>query len=38
VGDAKRRIFVRRTPPAATKAQMRVRKALGRVKESKHAA
>jgi Ca-activated chloride channel family protein len=38
VGDAKRRVFVRRTPPAVTKAQMRMRKALGRVKESKHAA
>jgi Ca-activated chloride channel family protein len=38
VGDVRRRIFVRRTAPAATKAQIRVRKALGRVKESKHAA
>jgi Ca-activated chloride channel homolog len=40
VGDAPKRVFVRRTPPAATKAQIRVRRALGRArnKETKHAA
>jgi Ca-activated chloride channel family protein len=38
VGDAKRRVFARRSAPAATKAQMRVRRALGRGKEAKRAA
>jgi Ca-activated chloride channel family protein len=38
VGDAPRRVFVRRTPPPVTKAQQRVRKALRRGKETKHAA
>jgi Ca-activated chloride channel family protein len=37
VGEAKKRVLLRRTPPAATKAQLRVRRALGRVKETKHA-
>jgi Ca-activated chloride channel family protein len=38
VGDSPRRIFVRRVPPLATKAQLRLRRALGRAKEGKHAA
>jgi Ca-activated chloride channel homolog len=38
VGDAPLRVFVRRTPPPATKAQLRVRRALGRAKGTKHAA
>ena len=38
LGETKKRIFARRTPPVTTKAQMRVRRALGRVKESKRAA
>ncbi len=37
VGDAPRRIFVRHTAPVATKAQLRVRRALGRAKGTKHA-
>ena len=38
VGDSPRRIFVRRSAPVATKTQLRVRRALGKGKESKHAA
>jgi Ca-activated chloride channel family protein len=38
VGDARKRVFVRRAAPVATKAQARLRKALGRVKEAKRAA
>jgi Ca-activated chloride channel family protein len=37
VGETPRRIFTRRPAPVATKAQLRVRRALGRGKESKHA-
>jgi Ca-activated chloride channel homolog len=37
VGDAPKRVFVRRLPPAFSKAQTRVRRALRRVKEGKHA-
>jgi Ca-activated chloride channel family protein len=37
VGDTRPRIFVRRAAPVTTKAQLRVRRALGRGKESKHA-
>ncbi len=38
VGDAPKRVFLRRTPPPATKTQQRARRALRRVKEAKHAA
>jgi Ca-activated chloride channel homolog len=38
VGDAPKRVFVRQAPPPVTKAQQRVRRALRRVKETKHAA
>ena len=37
VGDAPRRVFVRATPPPATKAQHRARRALRRVKEARDA-
>jgi len=38
VGEVPRRVFVRPVPPAATKAQLRLRRALGRAKEGKNAA
>ena len=37
VSDVRPRIFVRRAAPVATRAQLRVRRALGRAKETKHA-
>ena len=37
VGDTRPRVFVRKSVPVATKAQLRVRRALGKGKESKHA-
>lgn len=38
VGEVPRRLFVPRSAPLATKAQLRVRRALGQRKEAKHAA